>query len=390
VTVQQVKANLKDFQFIKYFVENEIDLDEAYVRELLSCVVEIKSDGEPDAVVDHKTRIEYHRPSSVSKLLFNLLYTGLSRYVTSPEQKDKLALGLVQVCHDYVYSDKTDYTPEGPPVLVSFDKCAVASAIIRDLVEPLVGAVKTPALFFIPCESVDVCRTVGSEVELQRDFGLPKNAVSYHDYPLTVVNCSIYNRAAMLAAITAKSLQFGLGKSKAAKLIRRLLLSKEENLLERLTQIVKILEGDPATVMDFLKFFESHIDLNVDERDRASQSQMEIIKTDSYLAGKIKTATDAYVDKQVYRQWSQWSMLMGIIEKQLAPMRGSLWPASKTMKEHDQNRQKMVAERQRAKKKSQLNFEELLEVSRDVYNHDAIEPGKLVEVLLKDERVGKT
>ena len=47
----------------------------------------------------------------------------------------------------------------------------------------------------------------------------------------------------------------------------------------------------------------------------------------------------------------------------------------------------MIAEREK-EKTSKLNYEELLEVARDMYSHKA-RPGMLIEEMLKDNRVWK-
>ena len=80
-------------------------------------------------------------------------------------------------------------------------------------------------------------------------------------------------------------------------------------------------------------------------------------------------------------------MMMGLIEKQLTPARGSMWPATYNLKQFDDRRKAMIAEREKTKG-SALNFEELLEVARDMYSHNA-KPGTLIENLLKDNRVWK-
>ena len=78
---------------------------------------------------------------------------------------------------------------------------------------------------------------------------------------------------------------------------------------------------------------------------------------------------------------------MGLIEKQLGHMRGSFWPASELVKPHEDKKRKMILKVTKDKGKNQLNIEEMLEVARDWYNHNAIEPGKLAEEVLKEERI---
>ncbi len=82
-------------------------------------------------------------------------------------------------------------------------------------------------------------------------------------------------------------------------------------------------------------------------------------------------------------------MLMGLIEKQLEPMRGSMWPTSESVKPHEDKLRLIIKERTEELGKPQANFEEMLEAARDLYNHNAIEPGQLIETMLKENRVWK-
>lgn len=78
---------------------------------------------------------------------------------------------------------------------------------------------------------------------------------------------------------------------------------------------------------------------------------------------------------------------MGSIEKQLAPMRGSMWPTSESVKPFEDKLRKMQAEEALAKGKKHLNFEEMLETWRKRYNHKSEIPAKkLIEEMLDSER----
>ena len=70
-------------------------------------------------------------------------------------------------------------------------------------------------------------------------------------------------------------------------------------------------------------------------------------------------------------------------------MRGSMWPTTELVKPHEDKLRLVIKEKMKEKNKNQANFEELLEIARNMYDHNAIEPGKLIETLLKDERVWK-
>ena len=131
---------------------------------------------------------------------------------------------------------------------------------------------------------------------------------------------------------------------------------------------------------------QSHTTLVPEEADKFAKLQYNSIKDDQRLQGIIKEAGGSYTP-QVFRQWSQWSALMGLIEKQLGHMRGSFWPTTTNMKPHEDKKKEMILRVTKEKGKNQLNMEELLEVSRNWYDHNATEPGQLFEKILKEERI---
>ena len=125
-----------------------------------------------------------------------------------------------------------------------------------------------------------------------------------------------------------------------------------------------------------------------EERQASQQIQQEKILSDNYLNKHIKLAAEKQTPS-IFRQWSQWSLMSGLIEKQLGPMRGSMWPTTENMRPYENHFKRMLIKKKKDKKNPHLNFEAMLEVSRDLYNHNAREPGQLIEHLLKEERVWK-
>jgi hypothetical protein len=305
--------------------------------------------------------------------------------VANEVYRDKLGLGLLQMCKEYVYADFTLQQFGGPPVAIDFDKLPVPSFILRELVEPIVGKLEYYPVFFIPCSFTDVCRTIDSLDSLTSQYDLPRASVGYNDFPLILCNSKVHNSAAELAHLTSLSLEMSVGAKKCQSIIRDILLSNE--LVEHVIQILKTLRGEVDFVVKFMEYLGSNALLSDKEHKESTERQIAAMTSDSYLSGRIKTATP---NPQVWKQWSQWSMLMGLIEKQLTPMRGSMWPASEKVKPHEDRFRIMQQEVAKEKGKSQLNFEELLETYRDLWGHKHHQPGKIIEYMLKDERVWKS
>ena len=377
---------VKDFQFINFLLTNEIYRPNSMI--LLEKEIKLKYTGEPDVITDQGSRLIYQNPSSVTMFIFHTLYHLLSQDAADGMQKDKLGLGLLYMCKKYVYEDihTIHSLKPGPPVIVDFHKSPVPSAIINEIVEPIAGTIPVSNVLFSPCKFTDTCRIVESLDQLESEYNLPKQRTGYHEFPLVLCNCNIHNSAAQLAHLTAKSLENSVGRDKADKIIRTL-LGNEGSITSNLILVLKTLKGEPKFVLDFLQFLRSNVSLKEDETDTVLQNQATCIEADSYLQKhiiKIANPSTGQIDKQ----WSQWSMLMGLIEKQLEPMRGSMWPASENVKPHEDRFRLMIKEKA-DKKKSQVNFEELLETARDLYDHNAVEPGKLIEVMLKKDRVWK-
>jgi len=376
---------VKDLQFPRYFLLHELDIDPRIATKLLDIEVELRHDGEPDTAILKGHKIIVSQPSSVTRFLFNFIYSIVKNYVNVGFQQDKFALGLLFACKDYTYIDYNAFhTKRGqPPVLVSFNKLPVPSTIVDNIIEPLVGPVKRMPVMFVRSNFVDACEVSQSSEKFSKRFRMPFKSVSFHDYPILVANAKIHNEAAQKAHIMYQSMVCSFGPKRTSKIIRNIVLSENSNVAANLVEILKILEGDPIYIMDFLKFMKSNVTLTEDEEVRAAEVRLNVVKADRYLSKHIKIAQQGKQTPQVFKQWHQWSMLVGLIEKQLAPMRGSMWPATQNIKPFEDQHRQMAAERAKEKGKSQLNFEELLELAREWYGHKTSNPGQLAENLLQ-------
>jgi len=380
---------IKDSQFAQYFLMHEIDLAPQVRREILNTQVEVHSTGEPDATVDRGNKIIITNPSSVTRFLYHMLYATLSKIAHTDVHRDKLGLGLLYMCRNYVYADFEPKEFKGPPVLIDFNKIHVVSVILHELLEPIVGKVETRPIFFVPCKFTDVCRLVENYERIADVYNLPRFAINQSDFPVFLVNTNVHNCAAQYAHLLTKCLDTALGEEAARKVIKKVLLDRGSGLMENLILILKIMKGDPIFILDFLDYMQANAQLNEEEMLLTAQMQCETMKKDSYLGRQIRTAADS-TTPQVQKQWSQWSMMMGLIEKQLSPMRGSMWPTTENMKPIDEYRRQLFRDKRKKKEKSNLNFEEMLEVARSMYDHNAVEPGKLIETMLKDNRAWKS
>lgn len=382
---------VKDLQFPKYFLLNELDIDPRLAAKLLNLEVEVRYDGEPDTAVFKGNKLVVSQPSSLVRFLFNVLYSIVKNHVNAGFQQDKFALALLFSCKDYTYTDYDAFhTKRGqPPVLVSFNKLPVPATIIDNIIEPLVGPVKRMPVMFMRSNFIDACEVSQSSEKFSKRFRMPFKSVSFHDYPILVANAACHNEAAQKAHIMYQAMVCSFGSKRTSKIIRNIVLSENSNIAANLVEILKILEGDPIYIMDFLKFMKSNVTLTEDEEVRAAEVCLSIVKADQYLSEHIKIAQQGQHTPQVFKQWHQWSMLVGLIEKQLAPMRGSMWPTTQNLKPFEDKHRQMAVERAKEKGKTQLNFEELLELAREWYGHKTSNPGQLAENLLRENRVWK-
>ncbi|KKK43384.1 hypothetical protein LCGC14_3168570, partial [marine sediment metagenome] len=147
---------VKDLQFPRYFLLNEIDLDPKIVAQLLRVKVKIQNMGEPDTASLKGDTLVISQPSSLTRFLFTVLYQLIKNFTNRGMQQDKLSLGLLFSCKDYVYGDyRASEKAKHPPILLDGEKLSVPYAIITNLVEPLVGKVKMLPVLFIESNMVD-------------------------------------------------------------------------------------------------------------------------------------------------------------------------------------------------------------------------------------------
>jgi hypothetical protein len=386
-------TQVKDLQFARHFLLNEIDLDPATFRHLLHVRVKVQDTGEPDTASFSGNTLVVSQPSSLTRFLFVVLYNLLKNFTNKGIYQDKLSLGLLFACKDYVFGDYRvpEKEKKQPPILLDGEKLTIPHTIITSLIEPLVGKVKIMPVLFIESPMVDACEVAVSAEKFSKRFRMPFRAVSFHEYPIIVANMSIHNEAARMAHICVRIIEHSLGEDVAHKAIKNILLSEESDIGSNLVAILKLLDGSPIFVMDFLKFFKSNVTLNMEEERKAAAVRQNIIESDKYLSEYIKVAQQApKYTPHVFKQWHEWALIMGLIEKQLAPMRGSMWPTTENVKPFEDEHRQMAVERAKEKGKRELNFEELLEVARDWYGHKAVQPGQLAEKLLSENRVWKT
>ncbi len=282
------RIKIKDLQFARHFLLNEIDIPDDLTEKVLELEVEIHLEGEADSVTTKNDLIIVSNPSSVTRFLFSVLYSALSNYVVNDVYKDKLGLGLLHMCKDYVYADFTLHQTQSPPVLVNFNKLPVPSFILHELVEPIVGKLEYYSVFFIPCKFTDVCRPIDSPDSLISQYNLPRAAVGYHDFPLILCNTNVHNSAARLAHLTTVALEMSVGADKGQSVIRNILL--RDDFIDHVVQILKTLCGEVDFVVTFLDYLGSNALLSDSEQNSYKEHQISAITADTFLSRNIKTA----------------------------------------------------------------------------------------------------
>ena len=382
--MHRILFKVDDLQFPKYFILNETNLADEIIFSILNTDIEITHSGEPDQVIDRSNKIVISNPTSITKFLYNVLYTLLSRHVFDPFQKDKLALGLSFVCYDYCHFDETKEGRE-IPVLIDSEKLLVVSSIIKEIIEPMVGKIEMCPTLFIKCHFTNSCRIVDNFNRLVDQYGMKKESISQNKFPIVVCNTAISNQAAENTNLLTAILENKLGKDKTLKVIKHILLDTNDNIVSHLIMTLKMLNGIPDFVINFLGYLESYLHLSSYESEISENNQEKAILADKFLSQHIKVAGEG--NQQVAKQWTQWSTILGIIEKQLTPMRGSMWPTSTKVKPFEDKLRKLFVEKASKAGKKYLNFSEMLDSYRDLYDHKAIEPGKIFEHVLGNNRV---
>jgi len=375
---------IRDFQFPTYFILKEIELLRDHRIRALKRPVEVYQSGEPDSVVVSGESIKIYHPTSIVKTIYNLISNSAFSEHPDGETKDIYNMALIYMCHEYVYKGEDRQKHTGPPVLISADKCHVPSVIIREVIEPLIGHIDLRPMFCMNCNFTDAARIIENSDSMAKTYGFSQNVVGFHDYPFILMNCKI-NLASRHAHAMMKQLELNLGRKKTNNVIRKILLDESSGLMTNLITALKVLSGDPDFIVDFLEYMQSDVLLTDEEMSKSSELQFNCIQGDSFLNKHIKLATDNYTPS-VRKQWSDFSMLVGLIEKQLGGVRGSEWPASESIGPMEKERKRLMTEKAEEMGKKELNFEQMLENERDYFDHNASR-GKIYEELLSPNRV---
>jgi hypothetical protein len=300
----------------------------------------------------------------------------------------------MKAIHDYIYTDYDESKKSDTPVVLSFSKLSLPAFILHDLVEPVAGPVDPPKILYAFCPFTDAARIITDASELQCVKGVPPSV--FKNQPLVLANSGIYNHAASLNHVFALVLESEFGTVKSKEILKTVLLDKHGPALQQIVNIVKLLYGDVDLLINFLRYLESNAEMTPEECQQSTESQLQAIGNDSYLKEQfaerypqVKIGGPMAFDAPTFKQWSQFSMLMGLTEKQLDRDRGSSFPTTEKLKPHEDSKRKTLSDEAARKGKTQLNMEEMLEQSRKWYNHKAVLPGQLHEKLLTENRVWK-
>lgn len=352
-----------NFQFIKGFTHSFLKNSG---EDILNKEIEIifNKNKELDNYIIRDNKIIYKNPSSVAKFLYNVVQILFSDRIISNTDKDKFAFALVSFIKNYIYAD---YRTEKNtlPLLLSFDKVKIPSFIINELVQPIIGKFEKLNILSFPCNFTDSTRIIESKQDFDNVYNT-KYTISKYEFPLILINSNIYNQAVTYAELIMRQIEFNIGENKAQKFIKNILF-KDEHIFEKMITICKLMSDNDLFIPSFITC------LNIYSISNEIEDNL----------NKLSSSDGKYTPN-VWKQWTQWSMLMGLIEKQLGPMRGSMWPASDSIKPHEDKLRAKFRQIAKQKNKKELNFEEMLEAARDVFNHNATEPGVLLENMIKD------
>jgi len=363
----------KDFNFLNvFFAENDLCCETDFD-------VSVLWDDKDDTVSRSGRNIEIHSPKSITKTIFNIASQVVEDKIKNPHKKDLFSLILHQTVHDYVYKDG-DECDDRPSVLISGSKIIVPTLVIREIIEPLIDqTIDIIPLLFVRCPVTDSCRIVHSYMEIEYLDTISSAAIPHTHYPFILVNEAINNKASLFANILIRQLEHNLGNEKADNLLKKLLLNEENELLCYIVKIVSLIEPDPWFVDDFLLYLRSYVNLEKEE--------VEVFITQLVAAYNQNESMTKFA--QLYNQQiqQQWSTFLGLIEKQLEEYRGSKRQTTELMKGIDFARKKLKQRKRREKDTKELNYEDLMDVYRELYGTELAEPGKLYETLLQKNRI---
>lgn len=375
-------GTLSDFVFPRYFFTHESDLDDNQIQEYLSTPVLIHKTGQTNNVKIDGTNIVVHQPSSVSMFLFHLLHNLISKMGVSQDIIDNSTIATVILCNDYINADDRPFFAFENEI-VKMRHVPELKIIIEDILEPLLGVMLTPNLCFVKSSILDVCKIAEDERTVHQYA--PDMQIKPAQLPVILCNTAIKNKAALFAHIIELTIKASFGDDRHANIVKRILVSENGKILDYILETLKTFQDDPMFVLDFLRYTESSVVI-----DQSMMSEMNTIKarriaSDATLNQLHKNASSALMSTN-HNQWTQMSLMVGLLEKQLDPARGSRWPATHKIKPVEDRLRAKMMEMKRERRKRNLNFEELLDARRSMYNHKAIEPSKVIEVYLKKNR----
>lgn len=382
---------VKDLQIIKFSVFDHPEFENALVNNALQTKITIVFDKQT-AMVDKVQRdglngIGIINPTSITKFLYTIIYHCLEPLFHEDLERDNLSLSAYYLCNNYVYADQDemDSKYKMPSVVLSFDKFLVPSCVLRYIYEPLVGNVQTPKILYDDFVAVDSCLLVNSVNEVAKVSKNGYTSLSDRDFPLLLVNRKIKNKASLYSDMLCKVLEHNFGSDKMIQILEEVISDK--SVIEKLVVTLRTIDGDSEFIINFLRFLQTNCKLNNSLSQKVDQECCEVVAGITNQDFSVKTASDGKYTPQVFRQWTEWSMLMGLIEKQLESVRGSAWATSEAMKPFEDRHKALINDKAKKKNKKQLNFEELLETSREMFSHKAVQPGKVHEFMLGNNRV---
>jgi len=348
--------------------------------------VKISQNGPEDGITVAGNQITIHKPTLLSKTLFNLSYALLSKDLPDQE-KNYLSLFLWIEINEYL--NKGTFS-EKPPILRGGNEFLSTVLPINKIFQPITDQIiKLYPVLHMKCAYTDPCRIINSfselsTITLENAVQTKLRSIPNSKYPLILCNNSVQNPAACESTIFIKQLELNFGEEKTQRILKHLLLN-EFDILQAFVTILNIcsIDGMLNYVEEFLQCIKRYVKLNDDEAEQCVQITTLVFNNIPFLSNKVAQ----YTNQSVEKQWMWWGTMVGLTEKQLGGNRHQRRDATENMKPIEDKLKEMIKIYEQKTGKKDLCIEDLLKVVREYDESKTIEPGRIYERLLGENRI---
>lgn len=346
--------------------------------------IKISYSGCEDCISVHDNQITVHNPKKISKTLFNLTYSILTKLLPE-ETHDQLAVFIWTGLNEYLHHDIIDRT-NICPILYSGEKNQTSCITIRQLIQPIIDQyINIYPVLLVKCPYSDPCRVIDNPSDLEHiEYNLNLKSIPRTKYPFILCNSAVNNAAACDSSLLIKQLELNFGETKTQKILKNILLN-DLSILRCFINIINVwsVHGSIDYVDDFIQSIKRYVALSEDEQQEYIEITQVVYKHFPTLHKKLAQ----YTDKNVEKQWTWWGSMLGLIEKQLGAVRGPQYDARINLKPIEDQVKQLAKEYEQKTGKKGLSIEDLLYVIRKFDETKSIGRGKLYEALLQENRV---